>query len=244
MTHLRKHEKFPDRHLRHDKLLSDTAKSQPSSSTVSSGTVSPPRETGLTPSPGQIVNYHSVLCRGNSDPFNSTIVPITALNAHCHRLAREFQVGSIWAEEMSQEELRSATVNWWLADGTTIKFRAAMHSLLAWAYSSRLSVQAYPPQQVTVMALEYKTAALRELQQLVTALTSFEHHYAAYEAMLFLAATEWSARNGTALMAHMRSAHAILQAMGGFNVLPDPKKESSLWMFITLCFHFPVRPLV
>lgn len=191
-----------------------------------------------------MANTHSVLCRGNSDPFDTTAVPLTALNAHCHRLAREFQVGSIWAEEMDQDELRSATVNWWLADGTMLESTAAMHALLAWAYSSRLSMQAYAPRQIALRALEYKTDALRELQQLVTNLTSFEHHCAAFDAMLFLAASEWTARNAAAVMAHMRSAHAIVRSMGGFEILPGPKKESSLWMFVTVCFHFAVRPLV
>lgn len=62
--------------------------------------------------------------------------------------------------------------------------------------------------------------------------------------MLFLAATDWTAGSIDALMAHMKSAAAILRTMGGFEVLPNPKKESSLWMFVNVCFHFPVRPLV
>ena len=75
-------------------------------------------------------------------------------------------------------------------------------------------------------------------------MSSDEQRAAAFECMLFLAAAEWTAANVDALMAHMKSAAAILRAMGGFDVLPKPKKESSLWMFVNVCFHFPIRPLV
>lgn len=83
----------------------------------------------------QISCNDSVLCRGNSDPFDSTVVPLTALNSHCIRLARSFQVDSIWAEEMGRDDLKAATINWWLADGIAVRFETAMHGLLAWAYS-------------------------------------------------------------------------------------------------------------
>jgi hypothetical protein len=105
-------------------------------------------------------------------------------------------------------------------------------------------VQSYPPQQIALRALEYKSAALHGLQKLVTSLATFDSQFAAFECMLFLAATEWGARNAEPFMAHMRSAVTILRTMGGFEVLPYQKKESSLWMFVNLCFHFPVRPLV
>lgn len=85
---------------------------------------------------------------------------------------------------------------------------------------------------------------MQGLQRLVTTLTSFERRYAAYECMLFLAASEWSARNASAVITHMKSAVAILRTMGGFKVLPDPKKESSIWMFVNVCFYFDIRPLI
>ncbi|ETN40378.1 uncharacterized protein HMPREF1541_04655 [Cyphellophora europaea CBS 101466] len=224
----------PARHVVHERPL--PAASQPVSST---NTDSQHRIDTV-----QIRNAHSVLRRGNSDPFNSTVVPLTALNAHCHRLARDFQVGSIWGDEVAHEELKEATLNWWLADGIGTTHAVAMHGLLAWAYTSRLSIQAYPPQQIAINALEYKTLTIQELQKLVTNLTSFEQQCAAWEAMLCLAAIEWSAGNAEAVMLHMRSAHALQTLMGGFDVLPDPKRESAMWMFVSVCFHFATRPLV
>ena len=60
----------------------------------------------------QLSQPQSVLHRGNSDPFDSTVIPMTALNVHCHKLAREFQVGSIWGEETAYDDCRSAIVEY------------------------------------------------------------------------------------------------------------------------------------
>jgi hypothetical protein len=101
----------------------------------------PVRQDNTSPSGRlQITDPYSVLSRGNSDPFDSTVIPLSALNAHCHRLAREFQVGNIWGEELVSDEMRASTLNWWLGDSTTIKNTTAMQGLLAWAYTVSLSL--------------------------------------------------------------------------------------------------------
>jgi hypothetical protein len=61
---------------------------------------------------------------------------MTALNAHCIRLAREFQVGSIWGEEATNEHMRLATLNYWLVEGAAIQIPATMQALLSWAYTA------------------------------------------------------------------------------------------------------------
>jgi hypothetical protein len=204
-----------------------------SSSSASSSLSSSPR-----------VGLESVINKGNSDPFDSIVLPLSALNAHCIRLAREFQVGNIWSDKLIPDELQQTTLNWWLSDVTSISFETTMHGLLAWAYTSRLSVQAYPPQQIRLKALEHQTLGLSGLRALVSNLTTSAHRLAAFECMLFLAAVEWTAGNVDALMAHMRSAAAMLRSMGGLYALPELKMQSSLWMFVNLCFYFPMRPLI
>jgi hypothetical protein len=158
-------------------------------------------------------------------------------------LAREFQVGNIWSDKLVPDEPHETTVYWWLSDDTSISFETTMHGLLAWAYTSRLSVQSFPPQQIRLKALEHHTLGLSGLRSLVSSLTTIAHRHAAFECMIFLAAVEWTAGNADALMAHMRSAAAILGSVGGFRALPELKMQSLLWMFVNLSFYFPIRPL-
>ena len=87
----------------------------------------------------QLSQPQSVLHRGNSDPFDSTVIPMTALNVHCHKLAREFQVGSIWGEETTHEEFGPAILEYWLGAGIAVNEPAAMQGLLAWCYTASIN---------------------------------------------------------------------------------------------------------
>ncbi|KIW70698.1 hypothetical protein PV04_02943 [Phialophora macrospora] len=191
------------------------------------------------------------LYKGNTDPFNSTVVPVSALEHLLLQQARAQSMQNTWPSEIALRHNHGAlTAESLKKMPPFISDKASSHAIIAHAYyssGSRQRIRGQPYEQSLVAGEKHKFQALRSLQE------SIEEQRRTgdpirlkriYEACCWLSATEMLSGNINAAVVHLTASKKIIDAMGGWSVIGRMEKEILLGAVVNLAAGLRARPVM
>ena len=160
------------------------------------------------------------------------------------KFATEFHIHAVGLAEIPGVPSNQLWYKWWFSSRQDIRRQETQLALLAWAYSSMTFVHSSSGRDRVVKALEFRGAALQQLQHLMQSLKSQSDYATALDCTLYLGCVEWQHGLINETIAHLKAAKSFLDMMGGIKILPPQSQETILWIFNNVSFTFPIRPLI
>ena len=189
------------------------------------------------------------LYKGNTDPFETTIVPVSALEHLLLQQARAQSMQNTWPSEIAlRNNHRALTAESLQKIPAFISDKAASHALLSHSYyssSSRQRIHGQPYEESLVLAQKHKFQSLRSLQEAIEEQGKTRNPLQLrriYHASAWLSAAEMLSGNIQAAMVHLKACKKIIDAMGGWSVIPRMEKEIILGATVNLAAGLRGRP--
>ena len=173
-----------------------------------------------------------------------TSTSLTAEDIAAVKFATDFHVHALGFAEIPGVPANQLWHKWWLSFRQETHRQETQLALLAWAYSSMTFVHPSSSRDRVVKGLEFRGAALQQLQKLMQNLKAHGDYATALDCTLYLGCVEWQHGLINETMAHFKVAKSFLETIGGLRVLPPQSQETVLWIFNNVSFAFAVRPLV
>ena len=208
---------------------------------------------------GQVVGHPQVvqpwssipIYKGNSDPFNTTIVPVSALEHLLLQQARAQSMQNTWPSEIALRHNHGAlTAESLKKMPPFISDKASSHAIIAHAYfssGSRQRIRGQPYEQSLAYGEKHKFQGLRSLQELI------EEQGRTGDALklkriftscCWLAAAEMLSGNIRAAVVHLTASKKILDVMGGWSAIGLMEKEILLGAVVNLAAGLRSRPVM
>ncbi|KIW98223.1 uncharacterized protein Z519_01807 [Cladophialophora bantiana CBS 173.52] len=164
---------------------------------------------------------------GNSDPFSSTPIPLSALRYSVISIIQPISLRTIWAGEVgTPNAVRVLIPAQKRVYETDLNHEAVMHALFAYRWSVMGHLHPHNKDLYYRYALDHEVRGIRGLQPLVTSEsdTSEELNVAVRVVLLFCCASVFRSRLD-ALFLHLNGLKQLIQSMGGVDRLHWIRKE-------------------
>jgi hypothetical protein len=164
------------------------------------------------------------LFKGNHDPFNSSVIPVSALDHSLIQAARAQSMKNTWPSEIVlRKNHTSITAASFQRMPFFIANSSVSHALLAHAYFSSSARQKISGQDATdslSIAEHHKFKALRSMQLSIQKQQKNQDSFTLWriwEACNWLAAAEMLSGNIQAAVVHMMASRKIVDQLGGWS---------------------------
>jgi hypothetical protein len=191
------------------------------------------------------------LYKGNTDPFNTTIIDVSAMQHLLLQQARAQSMRNTWPSEIALRRNHGAITSESLRKMPPfISDRASSHAVLAHAYysaSSRQRIQGQPYAESLVEAEKHKFQAVRSLQESIEV-----HRHTGdpvklkriFEACCWLSAAEMLSGNIQAAIVHLKASKNIVDILGGWSRIERMQKEILFGAVVNLAAGLRSRPVI
>ncbi|KAJ9603271.1 hypothetical protein H2200_012049 [Cladophialophora chaetospira] len=191
------------------------------------------------------------LFKGNSDPFDATIVPVSALEHLLLQQARAQSMQNTWPSEIALRHNHSAlTAESLKKMPPFISDKASSHAVIAHAYyssGSRQRIRGQPYEKFLADGEKHKFLGLRALQKLIEEQNRtgdpLKLNYI-FVSCCWLAAAEMLSGNIQAAIVHLTASKKILDAMGGWSATGRMQQEILLGAVVNLAAGLRSRPVI
>jgi hypothetical protein len=171
--------------------------------------------------------------RGNSDPFNATVVHLTPVEHVLLQQARDQLIWSVWPSEIAIRHNKDAIAHSsWKIVPPTLHDEAANYALVAQSYYSRATRQraaGLPPDRGLVLAEKYKFQALRGLQEQLEVNRQSPGDRQRLRGMFltccWLAGSELLCHNWDAAELHYKAMRQMVDLSGGWSAFSRMERE-------------------
>ncbi|OCT50397.1 hypothetical protein CLCR_06888 [Cladophialophora carrionii] len=191
------------------------------------------------------------LYKGNTDPFNSTVVPVSALEHLLLQQARAQSMQNTWPSEIALRHNHGAlTAESLKKMPPFISDKASSHAIIAHAYyssGSRQRIRGHPYEESLAAGEKHKFQALRSLQESIDEQRRTGDPIRLkriYEACCWLAAAEMPNGNIHAAVVHLAASKRIIDTMGGWSAIGRMEKEILLGAVVNLAAGLRARPVM
>ncbi|KAH0846127.1 hypothetical protein AYO21_10092 [Fonsecaea monophora] len=210
------------------------------------------RETQAEQGGTQTVAYASIpVFKGNTDPFNATIIPVSALEHMLLQQARAQSMLNTWPSEIALRHNHSAlTAESMRKMPAFVADKASSHAIISHAYYSSGSRQrnhGQPHEQTLVYAEKHKFQALRALQESLEAQRQTGDSAKLWKILsscCWLGAAEMLSGNIHAAIVHLSASQKIVNSLGGWSVMGRMEKEVLLGAVVSLAAALRSRPVM
>ncbi|OAP61452.1 hypothetical protein AYL99_03655 [Fonsecaea erecta] len=200
----------------------------------------------------QVVAQGSIpIFKGNTDPFNATVIPVSALEHLLLQQARAQSMLNTWPSEIALRHNHSAlTAESLKRLPTFITDKASSHALISHAYyssGSRQRNRGQPYEQTFASAEKHKFQALRALQELLESQQQTgdpTRLWKIFSSCCWLGAAEMLSGNIHAAIVHLTASKKIVDSLGGWSVVGRMEKEILLGAVVLLAAALRSRPVM
>ncbi|KIX95057.1 uncharacterized protein Z520_09367 [Fonsecaea multimorphosa CBS 102226] len=200
----------------------------------------------------QVVPQSSIpIFKGNTDPFNTTVIPVSALEHLLLQQARAQSMLNTWPSEIALRHNHGAlTAESLKKMPAFVSDKASSHAIISHAYyssGSRLRVRGQPFEQTLVHAEKHKFQALRELQKSVESQSQAGDTaklWKIFSSCCWLGAAEMLSGNIHAAIVHLTASKKIVDSLGGWSVVGRMEKEVLLGAVVLLATAIRSRPVL
>jgi hypothetical protein len=191
------------------------------------------------------------LYKGNTDPFETTIVPVRALEHLLLQQARAQSMQNTWPSEIALRNNHGAlTAESLKKMPPFISDKASSHAIISHSYysnSSRQRIRGQPFEESLAQGEKHKFQALRSLQESIEEQRKTGDPIKLkriYDACCWLAAAEMLSGNIKAAVVHLTASKKIIDTMGGWSTVPRMEKEILLGAVVNLAAGLRSRPVM
>ncbi|KAJ9604110.1 hypothetical protein H2200_011633 [Cladophialophora chaetospira] len=171
--------------------------------------------------------------RGNSDPFNATVVRLSPVEHVLLQQSRDQLIWSVWPSEIAIRHNKDAIAHSsWKIVPPTLHDESANYALIAQSYYSHATRQraaGLPPDKGLIQAEKYKFQALRGLQELLELNRQSPGDRTRLRGMFlaccWLAGSELLCHNWDAAEMHYIAMRKIVELSGGWGAFSRMERE-------------------
>lgn len=191
------------------------------------------------------------LYQGNIDPFNTTVIPISALEHVLLQQSRSHCAQITWPSEIALRHNHTAlTMESFKFKSLANTGKASSHAIMAHAYYNHANLQRAQGQShenSLLLGEKHKLQALRSLQELIEAHRTSgdpQQLHQIYDACTNLSDAEMHSGQFQAAIVHVTASRNIIDAMGGLFVVDNMRKEMFLGPVVNLAAFLRARPAI
>ncbi|KIW27623.1 uncharacterized protein PV07_07348 [Cladophialophora immunda] len=189
--------------------------------------------------------------KGNTDPFNATVIPVSALEHLLLQQARAQSMLNTWPSEIALRHNHGVlTAESLKKMPAFITDKASSHAIISHAYyssGSRQRNRGQPYEQTLVRAEKHKFQALRSLQESLESQQQTGDTaklWKIFSSCCWLGAAEMLSGNIHAAIVHLSASKKIVDSLGGWSVIGRMEKEILLGAVVNLAAALRSRPVM
>lgn len=200
----------------------------------------------------QVVRQNSIpVYKGNTDPFDAMIVPVSALEHLLFQQARAQSMQNTWPSEIVLRHNHGALTAQSLKQMPSfVSEKSASHAIIAHAYyscGSRQRIRGQEYEHSLFLGEKHKFQGLRALQESIEEQRKTGDLLklkSIFTSCCWLAAAEMLSGNIHAAVVHLRASKQILDTMGGWSAIGRMEKEILLGAVVNLAAGLRSLPVM